>query len=184
MKAIKLRNHRRSGWQLVELSFVISVFALIAVCATRLIVGLMAIENRAGSEVQDTAILDRLAEQWRADLHRATAVEISHDSTSLQFDLTPDTRVEYRIDGDKLTRQQSRRGQKPYARETYLAAARRWRFEQSQEGRDVTLIRESAPHAILRAGNSPGPSKVDSIQAAVGLLTNSSDGRSPEGESP
>ena len=100
------RHSKRAGWQLIELSFVLGAFGLISVAATRLIIGLMAIENRSGREVQDGAILNRLSQQWRDDLHRASSATVSNDAASLQLDLAAGRVVEYRIAGDKLSREQ------------------------------------------------------------------------------
>jgi len=181
MKAIRRKTVGRSGWQLVELSFVLGVFAIITVGATRLIVGLMTIENSSGRELQETAILDRLAAKWRDDLHRATSATVSADSRSLRLDTAPGSHVEYRIDGDTLVRLRSREGKRTPDREAYAVAARRWRFEPSVDGRLMTLVRESAPPGILQHTNAPGPSQTDVFQAAIGLLAASIGDRSQEG---
>jgi hypothetical protein len=175
------RLPKRAGWQLVELSFVLGAFAIISVAATRLIIGLMAIENRAGREVQDAAILDRLGDQWREDLHRASSATISNDAASLQLDFTAGKHVEYRIDGNKLAREQRDDSHRVTAREAYTVAARNWRFDRSSDGRMMTLVREFAPDALIKGGRAAVPSRVDTIEGAIGLLTRAS---APEGASP
>jgi hypothetical protein len=184
MTARPRRTTNRAGWQLIELSFVLGAFALISVTATRLIVGLMTIERSAGREVQEGAILNRLAQQWREDLHRASSATVSNDDASLQLDLTAGKHVEYRINGDQLTREQRDQTRRTPARESYSVTARKWRFDRSEEGQIITLVCESPPPAIIRSGGSAAPSRVDSIEGAIGILATPSNGRTPEGASP
>jgi hypothetical protein len=182
MNARSSRNTPRAGWQLIELSFVLGALALISVTATRLIVGLLAIESRCGRDVQEGAILDRLAQQWRADLHRTSAATLSEDSASLHLVLAADVRVDYRISGGTLSREQRDSSRGSLARETYPVAARRWRFDRSSDGRTLKLVRESAPALLLGgAGGSTAPSRVDAIESAIGVLAG---GPVREGASP
>ena len=184
MKARTIRTGRRGGWQLVELSFVLGILAIVSVVATRLLLGLMSIENRAGREVQEAAIFDRLAEQWREDLHRASSATLSQDAASLQLALAAGTQVEYRIAGDKLTREQRESGGRMPAREGYVVAARKWRFDRSDDGRTMKLVRESAPEALIRGGGSAAPSRVDTIEGALGLLAGPAIHPAAEGGAP
>src|SRR5688572_3057923 len=89
------KRHRRQGWQLVELSMVLALFAIVGGAATRVIVGLMAIESRSGQALQDAEILNRLGRQWREDLHRASSAVIGGNGKSLQIDLVSGARVTY-----------------------------------------------------------------------------------------
>jgi hypothetical protein len=154
----------------VELSFVLGVLAIVTVVATRLLMGLLSIENRSGREVQEAAILNRLGQQWREDLHRASSVTVSEDAASLQLALGAGTEVEYRIAGDKLTREQREHNRRAPAREAYSVAARKWAFERSDDGRTMSLVRESSPNALIRSGDSAAPSRVDNFEAAIGVL--------------
>ncbi len=161
---------KRGGWQLFELSMVLAVLGMISIAATRTIVALMGIENRSGQSLQDSQILQRMGQQWRADLHRATAVRLAENDQTLEIQL-PEAQVTWRIADSRLSRQQSAAGRKATSRESYPAAARQWRFEIDGVRDVAAVIRESAP--LMLTGSTPdvSPSRVDRIESAMGSLS-------------
>ncbi|QDT56262.1 hypothetical protein Pan44_43140 [Caulifigura coniformis] len=178
-----VRRRRRAGWQLTELSMVLAVLAIVVVAATRVIVGLMSIESRSGQALQDATILERLGRQWRDDLHRAQSATISPDAASIEMRLDDGSETRYLIAGKKLTREQTRTGGKPPARELFAASARGWQFDREGNGAIIALLREHAPYALTATGQSATPSKVDRIEGAVGMLMPRADSAA-EGDSP
>jgi type II secretory pathway component PulJ len=162
---------RRGGWQLVELSMVLALFAIVGAAATRVIVGLMAIENRSGQALQDAEILNHLGRQWREDLHRATSSTVRGDGKSVQLRLEGEANVTYQVVGEKLTRQKTGPGQRTPARETFAASARGWRFEQVNDGRIISVLREHVLVGLMRTPNPTGPVMVDRIEGVIGTLT-------------
>lgn len=160
----------RPGWQLIELSIVLAVLAIISVAATRTIIALMAIESRSGQALQDAEILERLGQQWRSDLHRAIEVTVADNGTRIEIRQLDATTVTYRASGHRLSREESEAGRRTPSRETFAASARTWRFEESNNGRLVTVVRESAPPMLMGAGVDVTPSKVDRIDAVRGTL--------------
>jgi len=177
------RGKRRAGWQLTELSMVLAVLAIVSVAATRVIVGLMSIESRSGQALQDATILDHLGRQWRDDLHKARSATISPDAASIQLQLEDGSEASYRIAGDKLSREQTRAGNKSPARELFAATARGWQFDREGEGRIIAILREHAPRTLMATGQSASPSQVDRIEGAVGTLVEQARSGA-EGESP
>ncbi|HVJ69363.1 MAG TPA: hypothetical protein VM510_15365 [Caulifigura sp.] len=169
--SLRLRSkHRRSGWQLIELSMVLAVLAMISVAATRAIIALMAIENRSGQALQDADVLARLGQAWRTDLHRSRAANLSNDGESLELQQPAGVNVRYRIKGSELMREQSAPAQRLTSRESFAASARSWRFETADEGRLYAVVRESAPLSLTGHGSGVSPSVVDRIEGALSTL--------------
>ena len=158
----------RSGWQLIELSMVVAVMAMISVLATKLIVVLMAAETRSGQTFQDTAVLARLGEQWRSDLHRTAEATIAGDGKTCALQQANGETVLWTIDGAQLRREQRRAGGKKPQREAYSASARRWQFAKS--GRLFSLVREFGPPQVTGPGAASSPSMTERIDAAQGAL--------------
>ncbi len=160
----------RPGWQLIELSIVLAVLAIISVVATRTIIALMAIESRSGQALQDAEVLERLGQQWRSDLHRATEVTVAENGTRIEIRQLDAATVTYRTSGRRLSREEADARRRTPSRETFAASARTWRFEESDNGRLVTMVRESAPLMLMGAGANVTPSKVDRIDAVRGTF--------------
>jgi hypothetical protein len=164
----KAASSSRSGWQLIELSMVIAVMAMISVLATKLIIVLMAIETRSGQSFQDTATLARLGEQWRSDLHRSSEATIAGDGKTCALQQANGETVLWTIDGVYLRREQRAAGRKKPLRETYSASARDWQF--AKTGRLFSLVREFGPPQVTGPGAASAPSMTERIEAAQGTL--------------
>lgn len=161
---------RRAGWQLIELSMVIAVLAIISVSATRAIIALMAVENRSGQALQEAEVLTRLGQSWRSDLHRATSATVSGDGASIELRQPTGPTITYRIHDRQLTREEPTPNRRSPARETFAVSARAWQFEAPGDGRPFVIVRESAPMNLTGHGDVASPPVIDRIEAALATL--------------
>jgi hypothetical protein len=164
------RPPMRGGWQLVELSMVITVLGMISVASTRMVIGLMAIETRAGQSLNDAETLKRLGDAWRTDIHQATRASLAADGNTFTIDLADGRRVTYRINAATLTREEPSPRRRAPARDAFSASARAWRFEKEDASGIVAVVRESAPFTLVGIGAGASPSRTDRIEAAFGVL--------------
>jgi hypothetical protein len=158
----------RGGWQLIELSMVISVLAMLTVATTKAIMGLMSIEARAGEDLHNAESLARLTSQWREDAHRATNAAVVGDKVI--FSQHGDVIATYTVSGGTLTREAPVSFRRRPASQTWQGLARQWTFEIAEDGRLASIVQQASPALLSAAGAHTAPPRSARIDAALGLL--------------
>ncbi len=98
---------RRRGFSLIEMLAVLAVGSVLMAVAAGLLHTLMAIQQSGYHQFKDRRALDRLARQFREDVHAATAIEPQADgknSPGWKLPLGTNLSVEYRVAPDGVHR--------------------------------------------------------------------------------
>jgi type II secretory pathway pseudopilin PulG len=112
----------RRGYSLIEMLAVIICLTMLLGVGTATLQGLVRLDRSARAVREENRIVDRLAQTFRADVHRAYQRGAGPDQT-LVLRLRPDETVEYRADGASVlvTR---RRGDEPPRTERFRLPSR------------------------------------------------------------
>lgn len=155
----------RGGWQLVELMFTIGITAMVLAVAGRYLAVLMNAESRYGLALQETAVLSRLAEQFRDDAHESSGATPLEQG--IEFNFADGRTARYRAEQSMIHREVSNAGARPLSRDVFRLSAGAYRFEHRSAEDLVALVREQAP---LQSGFAPQSRPDIRIEAVVGLL--------------
>ena len=111
--------HRRA-FTLIEMVIAITVAAALTGIAVSLLIVLLRAEQSGRSHFQRNASIQRLADQWRRDLHAAVGeVAVNHeDRPGCRLTLAGDRIVRYTIGDDGISREEHA-GPKTSRRESY-----------------------------------------------------------------
>jgi prepilin-type N-terminal cleavage/methylation domain-containing protein len=96
--------NQRRGFNLIEMTAVMSVGAVMMGVAVTLLYGLLRTEGSGREHVHRQSVLGRLADQFRRDVHAAQTVAAAADGEGRQFELAPGRTVTYRAQPGALTR--------------------------------------------------------------------------------
>lgn len=133
----------RRGETIITLLAVIAVASVLMGLAMTILVMAIQTERLTRQQLRDTAMLARLARQFRDDVHRAGAVEASAGSEpAWTFPMPGDAKVVYSAVPGAVVRT-AWRGGKTAERESFaLTRQSQWRIEGGAEGGIVRLIVE------------------------------------------
>lgn len=126
--------HARRAFTLVESLSTMAVAVTVMVTLTCWLTSLLRSERAGREQVTESAVRDRLARQFRQDVHLALEASVENAETEpvLRLELGDEGAIEYRPDTDGLLRIQSKAGQQQ-RREAYrLPASADVSFEFSQ----------------------------------------------------
>jgi hypothetical protein len=151
----------RRGIALIELMITMTAGTVLLGIACSLLYGVLEIDRGAREQVQTTAVVGRLAEQFRHDVHEAVRVEADGTKRQvLELRLAGGAVVTYRLEPGRIVRGEQAQG----------AARREECFMLPQESAAVVELRK--PSAVSLASlqiRSPRIAGVNvSIDAAVG----------------
>jgi type II secretory pathway pseudopilin PulG len=136
-------HHRstRNAKSLIEVVVVISIMAVIASTAARLIFVLFRAERTATHQTAESVALAQLAGAFRRDVHAAADARLAPaggDGQALELDQPGGLQIRYLQDGPVLLRQE-RRGDDLLAQQRFRLRDRSFRFGQPPDSAVVSL---------------------------------------------
>ena len=150
---------RRSGYTLIELIAVITTGATMLAVATGVIYALFEAEEASRDQLKHALTTERLADQFRRDVHAAT--EITEASQSVDtphtsgwvFTLSGERSIEYLADGRSMVRTQRDKG-KTVRRESF-DLGRHWQASIERHPEGETGVIRLRMEADLQPSSEP-----------------------------
>jgi prepilin-type N-terminal cleavage/methylation domain-containing protein len=171
---------RRRGLSLIELLAVMTINSSVLVLLTVWLVMLLRGSDAGQQHLLWTMTQDRLARQFRHDVHEAVALSNTDDSVLLRLQADSDRTIAYRLADGRLLREEFS-GDKRLRQETYRLSAAVELSVESQRKLDQACL------ALVMSPREPRTSDASAtrlrIEAQLGLLHRWS-GSPPQEESP
>jgi prepilin-type N-terminal cleavage/methylation domain-containing protein len=172
----ELQSHRhdtriRSGWTLIEMLVTIAVIATITGVAVKTLAAMLRSERNGVEHVARLATISRLARQFRADIHKASAIEISTDTPSkplLLVTVNETQQIQYETKPAGLLRTERRANQQPSIELWRLAKTRFQCVESNGPPRMLTLVIGTLEPDPIQGSSPTGTSKELRLDAVVG----------------
>ncbi|HID78763.1 MAG TPA: prepilin-type N-terminal cleavage/methylation domain-containing protein [Planctomycetaceae bacterium] len=171
------RRAARTGFSLVELLVVIAVGSVVMGIAVGLTLVVFQVQKRCEAQQGQLAVLGRLAEQFRRDVHAATVVRPLNqpDRKATDEESGPETGWEIQLQGDRAVRYRLGRnavervelaGSRPTTRESYRLPAGAEALVETEEDDSETLV----SLLVVRSGARRAPVGLRELRivAAVG----------------
>lgn len=135
-------SSRRAAFSLIEMAVAVSILSVILALSATTIISLFRLERRFAADVSQLLQTDRLAAQWRLDVHRATAADMN---AACELRLPTGETVHYAYESPAVTRELRQGGEFKH-RDAYVVGKHaKVTFSSAPETEQRLLVLRIAP---------------------------------------
>lgn len=155
---------RRAGFSLIEMAVAVSILSVILALSTTTTISLFRLQRQFATETGLALQTDRLAAQWRLDVHHATSANLT---AGCQLQLPDGQSVHYDFQPPVVTRELHQGGERRHRDAFMLGEHAAVSFLASESDRRLLILRIS-PSENLSLGRVPAVRPLQ-IEAALNL---------------